>query len=110
MDISSNMATALAAAGAPDAVCRRSRMTAAEIAELFRTKGPAHLWVTDVFHVVHRRIAPEWCFKFWKTELKDGVIEEPAFVREQWPDGYAYLVMEWISPFPEPLLEVTRWD
>jgi len=110
MDRFERISAALAAAGTPRARCLQSGLTAAEIAEIFRLRGPAHLWVTDVFHVIRQRIAPEGCFNFWKTELKHRVLEKPAFVREQWAGGYAYAVQEWTSPFAEPLLEVMRWD
>ena len=81
-----------------------------EIAELFREHGAAHLWITDPFGDIKRRIAPNDCFAFWKDELNGRVMEDPRFVREQWLGGTAYLVSAWTSPFPEPLLELRRCE
>lgn len=88
--------------------CLRSVVNADDMAELFRRRGPAHLWITDDFGCVIERIEPQWCFYFWKHELKTRLMEDGFFMRELWPERYAYLASEWESPYPEPLLELRR--
>jgi hypothetical protein len=88
----------------------RGQLTADDIAELLRNSGKVHFWVTDVFHCVIECIPLDRCFAFWKEEVKQRVVEERSFAREQWPGGYAYLASEWRSPFPEPIVELMRWD
>ncbi|KGM34580.1 hypothetical protein [Inquilinus limosus] len=69
-----------------------------------------HLWITDVFHEVVDRIPPERCFRFWKAEVRSRLMEDCGFARELWPDGYAYLAQQWVSPYREPLVELMRCD
>jgi hypothetical protein len=89
---------------------QRRGLSAGEIGDFFRAAGATHLWVTDMFGDVRQTIALKDCFRFWKSELKNRILEEPFFVREEWPGGYAYQVSEWTSPFAEPLLELQRWE
>jgi hypothetical protein len=88
----------------------RDQLAANDIADILRTSGKVHFWVTDAFHCVVERIPLDRCFTFWKKEVKHRVIEEEGFAREQWPGGYAYWASEWRSPLPEPIVELTRWD
>lgn len=88
-----------------------AQLTAHDLVRLFQEapKG-AHIWVTDVFHRVIDRIPPEHCFRFWKREVKQHLMEDGFFARELWPGGYGYLAYRWKSPFQEPLIELMRAD
>lgn len=88
----------------------QAHLTTIEIAALFRSEGAAHLWITDAFGDIRRRVEPGECLAFWKSELNGRVLEEPAFAREQWLGGYAYQVSAWASPFAEPVLELRRCE
>jgi hypothetical protein len=96
--------------GVPTPERIRDQLTAKDIADLLRSSRAVHFWVTDVFHGVIERIPLNRCFAFWKEEVKERVVEEEGFAREQWPGGYAYLASEWRSPFPEPVVELMRWE
>lgn len=37
-------------------------------------------------------------------------MEDGFFMRDMWPGHYAYLAQQWVSPFPEPLVELMRCD
>ena len=88
--------------------CLRSLVDAHDLAELFRRRGPAHLWITDDFGYVIERVEPQWCFHFWKHELKARLMADRFFMLELWPERIAYLASEWESPYSEPLLELRR--
>lgn len=69
-----------------------------------------HLWITDAFHEIIERIPPEQCFRFWKSNVRQRLLEDGLFVREAWPGNYAYLAQQWESPFKEPLIQLMRCD
>jgi hypothetical protein len=69
-----------------------------------------HFWIPDAFHGVVERIPPEQCYRFWKREVQHRLLENSGFVREAWPDGYAYLAQAWRSPYAEPLVELLRCE
>ncbi|WP_342239790.1 hypothetical protein [Inquilinus sp. OTU3971] len=82
-----------------------------DLKRLFRAAPVGvHLWITDVFHLVIERIPPELCFRFWKSEVQSRLMEDGFFMRELWPERYAYLAQQWTSPYREPLVELTRCD
>jgi hypothetical protein len=88
----------------------RSHLTTLEIAALFREPGAAHLWITDAFGDISRRVSPEDGRAFWQEELNGKIVEKPGFTRARSLGGTAYQVSEWTSPFPAPVLEVRRCD
>lgn len=79
--------------------------------DLFR-QHPAgvHFWITDAFHQVTRLIPPQECFRFWQQEVSARLMVDGVFMREMWPERYAYLAQQWTSPYPEPLIELMRCD
>jgi hypothetical protein len=84
--------------------------TAALVAVWRGSPTGAHLWVTDVFHRVLNQVPPQGCFRFWKAEVKPRLMQDGIFCRDLWPGGYAYLAYRWVSPFPEPLIELMRCE
>jgi hypothetical protein len=69
-----------------------------------------HFWITDVFGIVTKCVEPAFCHHFWKHEVKIRLMEDGGFMREMWPERYAYIAYRWRSPFPEPLVELMRCD
>jgi hypothetical protein len=89
--------------------CLRRALNVEDVSDLFRRRGPAHLWITDQFGFVIERVEPQWCFHFWKHELKTRLMEDGFFMRELWPECTAYEASEWESPYRKPLLELRRF-
>jgi hypothetical protein len=49
-----------------------------------------HLWITDAFQRVIECVPPEQCFHSWKSEVRQRLPEDGAFVREQRLGGHAF--------------------
>lgn len=94
---------------APERVGRM--LTSLGLERLFKeAPGGVHFWITTMFDEVIERIPPNQCFRFWKREVKQRLLEDGVFLREHWPGQYAYLAQEWRTPFPEPLVQLKRCE
>jgi hypothetical protein len=87
------------------------QLTPDALKEMFRQHPEGlHFWITDAFHQIDRRVTPQECFRFWKAEIAERLMKDGIFMADKWPDGYAYLAQQWVSPYPEPLIELMRCD
>lgn len=80
-----------------------------DIRQLLR-RGAVHFVVANVGD------SPLWipkneCYEFWKTEVKVRLVapDQERFYLEMYPDEYCYLASEWVSPFEEPIIVITKY-
>jgi hypothetical protein len=69
--------------------------------------GKVHFVVANVGDTF-QWIPLEQCYKFWKSEVKNHIVEpakaEDGFLLEEYPGSYCYIASEWCTDMAEPVI------